>query len=109
MANTTNAPYDTLKAWGITPAPMTSQGQDTAYWKSMAESLRNINQGHQERINHLRKETKRLRKETDLFWIKEYEKCKTSGTPDFAWVNEIQNELLDRGWTLSNNNEWTWK
>ena len=68
----------------------------------MAESLRNINQDHQERI-------KRLRKETDLFWIKEYEKCKTSGTPDFAWVNEIQNELLDRGWTLSNNNEWIWK
>jgi hypothetical protein len=101
MANTTNEPYDTLKAWGITPAP-TSQGQDTAYWKSMAESLRNINQGHQEKIN-------RLKKETDLFWIKEYEKCKTSGTPDFAWVNEIQNELLDRGWTLSNNNEWTWK
>ena len=95
MANTTNEPYDTLKAWGITPAPISSQGHDTAYWKSMAESLRTINQG--------------LQKETDLFWIKEYEKCKASGTPDFAWVNEIQTELFDRGWTRNDKNEWTWK
>jgi len=102
MANTTHEPYDTLKAWGITPAPLTSQGHDTAYWKSMAESLRNINRENRKRI-------KRLKKETDLFWIKEYEKCKASGTPDFAWVNEIQNELFDRGWTLNDKNEWTWR
>ena len=46
---------------------------------------------------------------TDIHLIKIYEKLKTTMTPDFLLVVDVQNELFDRGWNLNDKNEWTWR